>query len=159
MSSRAWAGIVAFLVAENQNLSPSDVRYILEATARQDQATGDLPAEGDVEWGHGKVNAHQAVLAALNWVSNVGLPFFPGPEDGAELLAYPNPTQDRIWVSGVQDLTGTWALVDMQGHVCDTGQAAPWFDVNLTGLPAGVYVLKTTEPDGKVRVVRVAKRP
>ena len=113
----------------------------------------------DLVWGYGKVTASQAVLASLSWVSNVGAPFFPAPEDGAELLVYPNPTQDRIWVAGIQDVTGTWALVNMQGHVCSTGQATSWFDVNLTGLPAGVYVLRTTEPNGTTRVARVAKRP
>ncbi|MGB1480039.1 MAG: S8 family peptidase [Flavobacteriales bacterium] len=159
MSSPATAGVVALMLEANPTLTPGDVRAILELTSREDDDTGTLPDEGDLVWGHGKVTASQAVLASLSWVSNVGLPFFPAPEDGAELLVYPNPTQDRVWVAGVQDVTGTWALLDMQGHVCGTGQATPWFDVDLTGLPAGVYVLRTTEPDGTVRAARVAKRP
>jgi hypothetical protein len=159
MSSPATAGVVALMLEANPTLTPGDVRAILELTAREDDDTGTLPVEGDLVWGHGKVTASQAVLTSLSWVSNVGLPFFPAPEDGAELLVYPNPTQDRVWVAGIQDVTGTWVLVDMQGHVCGTGRATPWFDVDLTGLPAGVYVLRTTEPDGTVRAARVAKRP
>ncbi len=159
MSSPATAGVVALMLEANPTLTPGDVRAILEQTAREDDDTGTLPVEGDLVWGHGKVTASQAVLASIGWVSNVGLPYFPASEEGQDLLVYPNPTQDRVWVAGIQDVTGTWALVDMQGHVCGTGQATPWFDVDLTGLPAGVYVLKTTEPDGTVRAARVAKRP
>lgn len=159
MSSPATAGVVALMLEANPTLSPNDVRAILELTAREDDDTGVLPSEGDLVWGHGKVTASQAVLAALGWVSNVGLPYFPAPEDGQELLAYPNPTRDRLWVAGLSSTTGTWTLLDSRGHACRKGVATPWFEVSLEGLPRGMYVLQTSEPDGTTRTIRVVKQP
>jgi hypothetical protein len=60
------------MLEANPELTPADIRSILESTAREDEDTGTLPTEGDHVWGHGKVNAAQAVLAALTWDSNMG---------------------------------------------------------------------------------------
>jgi len=159
MSSPATAGVVALMLEANPTLTPGDVRAILEQTAREDDDTGTLPTEGDLVWGHGKVTASQAVLASIGWVSNVGLPYFPAPEEGQDLLAYPNPAQDRIWVAGTQSMNGTWTLFDSRGHACRQGTTTPWFEVSLDGLPEGIYVLRTTEPNGTTRAVRVVKQP
>ena len=158
MSSPATAGVVALMLEANPNLTPGDVRTILEWTAREDNDTGSLPVEGDLVWGHGKVTASQAVMTSLGWVSNVGLPYVPAPEDGQELLVYPNPVTDVMWVAGMTTLQGTWTLLDTQGQVVRSGAATPWFKVSVEGLPEGLYVLQTTGADGGVRTARIVKR-
>ena len=158
MSSPATAGVVALMLEANPNLTPGDVRTILEWTAREDNDTGSLPVEGDLVWGHGKVTASQAVMTSLGWVSNVGLPYVPAPEDGQELLVYPNPVTDVMWVAGMTTLQGTWTLLDTQGQVVRSGAATPWFKVSVEGLPEGLYVLQTTGTDGDVRTARIVKR-
>ena len=159
MSSPATAGVVALMLEANPNLTPGDVRTILEWTAREDNDTGSLPVEGDLVWGHGKVTASQAVMTSLGWVSNVGLPYVPAPEDGQELLVYPNPVTDVMWVAGMTTLQGTWTLLDTQGQMVRSGAATPWFKVSVEGLPEGLYVLQTTGTDGDVRTARIVKRP
>jgi len=159
MSSPATAGVVALMLEANPNLTPGDVRTILEWTAREDNDTGSLPVEGDLVWGHGKVTASQAVMTSLGWVSNVGLPYVPAPEDGQELLVYPNPVTDVMWVAGMTTLQGTWTLLDTQGQMVRSGAATPWFEVSVEGLPEGLYVLQTTGTDGDVRTARIVKRP
>ena len=158
MSSPATAGVVALMLEANPNLTPGDVRTILEWTAREDNDTGSLPVEGDLVWGHGKVTASQAVMTSLGWVSNVGLPYVPAPEDGQELLVYPNPVTDVMWVAGMTTLQGTWTLLDTQGQMVRYGAATPWFKVSVEGLPEGLYVLQTTGTDGDVRTARIVKR-
>ena len=158
MSSPATAGVVALMLEANPNLTPGDVRTILEWTAREDNDTGSLPVEGDLVWGHGKVTASQAVMTSLGWVSNVGLPYVPAPEDGQELLVYPNPVTDVMWVAGMTTLQGTWTLLDTQGQMVRSGAATPWFKVSVEGLPEGLYVLQTTGTDGDVRTARIVKR-
>ena len=158
MSSPATAGVVALMLEANPNLTPGDVRTILEWTAREDNDTGSLPVEGDLVWGHGKVTASQAVMTSLGWVSNVGLPYVPAPEDGQELLVYPNPVTDVMWVAGMTTLQGTWTLLDTQGQMVRSGAATPWFKVSVEGLPEGLYVLQTTGTEGDVRTARIVKR-
>ena len=158
MSSPATAGVVALMLEANPNLTPGDVRTILEWTAREDNDTGSLSVEGDLVWGHGKVTASQAVMTSLGWVSNVGLPFVPAPADGQELLVYPNPVTDVMWVAGMTTLQGTWTLLDTQGQMVRSGAATPWFKVSVEGLPEGLYVLQTTGADGDVRTARIVKR-
>ena len=158
MSSPATAGVVALMLEANPNLTPGDVRTILEWTAREDNDTGSLPVEGDLVWGHGKVTASQAVMTSLGWVSNVGLPYVPAPEDGQELLVYPNPVTDVMWVAGMTTLQGTWTLLDTQGQMVRSGAATPWFKVSVEGLPEGLYVLQTKGADGDVRTARIVKR-
>ena len=158
MSSPATAGVVALMLEANPNLTPGDVRTILEWTAREDNDTGSLPVEGDLVWGYGKVTASRAVMTSLGWVSNVGLPYVPAPEDGQELLVYPNPVTDVMWVAGMTTLQGTWTLLDTQGQMVRSGAATPWFKVSVEGLPEGLYVLQTTGTDGDVRTARIVKR-
>ena len=158
MSSPATAGVVALMLEANPNLTPGEVQTILEWTAREDNDTGSLPVEGDLVWGHGKVTASQAVMTSLGWVSNVGLPYVPAPEDGQELLVYPNPVTDVMWIAGMTTLQGTWTLLDTQGQMVRSGAATPWFKVSVEGLPEGLYVLQTKGADGDVRTARIVKR-
>lgn len=53
------SGVAALVLSTNTNLTSAQVQSILETTA------DDMGSNGfDVEFGHGRVNAHQAVLAA-----------------------------------------------------------------------------------------------
>ena len=54
MSSPATAGVVALMLEANPNLTPADVRAILELTAREDDDTGTLPDEETSFGGTGK---------------------------------------------------------------------------------------------------------
>ncbi|MDH3552335.1 MAG: S8 family serine peptidase, partial [Gammaproteobacteria bacterium] len=71
------AGIAALMLSENANLTPAQIREILEKTAdRIDEASGNYttsprwgaPYKHSPMYGHGRVNAHSAV----NWVRNNG---------------------------------------------------------------------------------------
>ena len=89
----------------------------------------------------------------------MGLPYFPAPEEGQDLLAYPNPAQDHVWLAGVQSMTATWTLYDAQGNACLHGEATPWFRVRLDGLKPGMYVISTREQDGTIRSAKIIKQP
>ena len=55
-------GIVALMLQANPELDQIQIRDILRNTARADEFTGEVP---NVTWGYGKVDAYEAVKAAL----------------------------------------------------------------------------------------------
>lgn len=157
MSGPAAAGVVALMLEANPNLQPQDVLQILESTARTDDQTGPIEATGDIVWGHGKVNAMQAVWASLNWVSGVGLAE-DRTSDDAQWLVYPNPTTDAIWVRPHDNVHWKWQVLDAYGRLCLQGRNAGCFGINLDGLPSGHYVLRASNGRGDVRCTPMIKQ-
>ncbi|MBM3918288.1 MAG: T9SS type A sorting domain-containing protein [Sphingomonadales bacterium] len=80
------------------------------------------------------------------------------------LTAYPNPTQDGIWIrSASTPLVGktevsTAHILDVQGRpvvdfeVMDASSQAQWVDLSF--LPGGVYLLQVEGMSGSMRIVR-----
>jgi hypothetical protein len=86
------------------------------------------------------------------------------PQDGeTRLNVYPNPTDDLLFVelsgAGIQSA----ALFDLQGRVvtnagvCDTPQRGT-ATMNLRSIPAGVYLLRVTDTDGKEYHQKIVKK-
>ena len=72
------------------------------------------------------------------------------------LLVYPNPAGEQVFIStrealryGLYDLSGRKVLA---GNL-EVGETA----VSLTGLPTGLYLLRTVNENGQVQVVKVVK--
>ncbi|MDX1812237.1 MAG: S8 family serine peptidase [Gammaproteobacteria bacterium] len=66
-SAPLTAGVLALIKSANPNLSPDEVENILESTAK------DLGAPGwDTSYGHGRVDAYQAVLTAMGTTGSGG---------------------------------------------------------------------------------------
>ena len=86
------------------------------------------------------------------------------PQDGeTRLNVYPNPTDDLLFVelsgAGIQSA----ALFDLQGRVvtnagvCDTPQRGT-ATMNLRSIPAGVYVLRVTDTEGREYHQKIVKK-
>ena len=143
MSSPAASGVVALMLEANPELSPADIRTILEWTAREDDYTGALSEEGDHVWGHGKVTATRAVAAAIDWVS--GLTELPDQQ--SHISVYPNPASHYVWVTTLDAQPGRWTLYNTQGQSVRKGALTPWFNIALDGLPDGMFML-SVETEG-----------
>ncbi|MGM9712592.1 MAG: S8 family peptidase [Prevotella sp.] len=65
MASPFVAGIVATWLQANPGLTPETLKEIIAATSRRDTFTGDLTAEGDNEWGHGKIDAYEGLVRCI----------------------------------------------------------------------------------------------
>ena len=117
MSSPAAAGVIALMLEANPELTPSDVRSILEYTSRQDNYTGELPSEDEFVWGHGKVTASQALLASLTWDSNLSMPVI----DENDVFIYPNPAGEHLWFYGLENGNSKWEIYDLHGRICLSG--------------------------------------
>lgn len=135
MSSPVVAGVVTLIWEANPYLAPWQIKDIIIKTAREDIKTGDLPSEGDYFWGHGKINAYQAVLMALNTVGVNEL------KTEFNWTLYPNPTQNVIHFKGLNsNEIQNIKIIDLNGKVC--GNYTFSESIDITFLPKGIYILR-----------------
>jgi len=142
MSSPVVTGVVALILDANPTLSPAQVKDIIIQTAREDNHTGVLPPEGDVNWGHGKINAYLAVQLALGVVGTVEV------EQELDWSIYPNPADEFISLKGIDEtLTGSIKLIDMNGKVIlETGSTE---NISISNVKSGMYFVRIVQ-NGKV---------
>ncbi len=153
MSSPATAGVVALMLEANHELTSNDIRSILEYTARVDDNTGFLPNEEEQVWGHGKVTATHAVIAALTWDSDLGISYL----DDSRHMIYPNPTNDKIWFSELSNGITVWEIYDIHGRMIESGRKLNLDFIDVTRLQSGLYLLNK-RTDGKMKKFRFIKR-
>lgn len=154
MSGPAVAGIAALMLEANPSLTPFEVRQTLKATAREDNHTGEIPEGGSPVWGWGKVNAIQAVMAALGIQSAPELP----PSAHADIQVWPNPIQDEIRVSvGRAGSTCHWMALDLTGRCMASGHGPSPLRIDASDLPAGALLLKVELAGGWVKTFRMVK--
>ena len=137
MSSPATTGVVALMLEANPELTPADIRSILESTAREDEDTGILPAAGDDVWGHGKVTASQAVLASLTWDSSLGTPDLAVEQP----TVYPNPAREQLWFYGLSG-ESTWEVFDIHGRLCQSGHTLHLTSIDVSELKPSLYIIQ-----------------
>lgn len=134
MSAPAVTGVAALVWEVNPYLSPLQVKDILIQTARQDNFTGAIPAEGDVQWGYGKVDAMEAVRAAINFV---------GIQENVvtyvDWEVFPNPANTTITVQGLENIQAV-QLYDLTGKRIDLSPDKTTWTVE--GYATGVYLFR-----------------
>ena len=122
------SGVAALVLSVNGNLTSAQVQSILETTA------DDMGSSGfDVEFGHGRVNAHQAVVAAGGSGGGGG-----GGGGGGT----PSCVGSAVTLTLVTDNYGpetSWTLTNSSGATVQSGSN---YNSNQT------YTLNWTLPDG-----------
>lgn len=139
MSSPVVAGISALIWEANPYLSPRQIKQIIEETAREDVRTGVLPEGGNTLWGHGKVNALDAIRSATGVVGTESYEL-----DNHKWSVYPNPTSSVLSVKGFDRLQDV-KLIDLMGKVVDLDATKDIWDVG--GMARGVYVFRVVVED------------
>ncbi|MCO5260042.1 MAG: S8 family peptidase [Crocinitomicaceae bacterium] len=135
MASPVVAGICALIWEANPYLSPRQVKNIIIQTARLDQHTGQIPAEGDVKWGHGKIDALAAVKLALTVVGVDELSM----ENQNDWQVYPNPANSFIKVNGLTAIQQA-QLIDINGKQIDLDtHLNEW---NISNQTPGIYLFR-----------------
>lgn len=141
MSSPFTAGVAALLLQANPTLTPEELKRCLIFTATHDEFT---EASGMTRFGHGKVNAYQAILAALY---HSGTQEFESSSN--QFTVFPNPASDVIFIStpnstGKAEVT----LYDLNGRLLQRNslhQGVTQLDLN--NCPNGCYILRITNGD------------
>lgn len=140
MASPFVAGVVALMLEANPYLSPSQIKNILRQTAFHDEYT---EASNPLIVGAGKVDAYQAVLAALN---TTGIDTQHSVSE-TRCRVYPNPVASNAYVVIEGDAWQMNAqLFDMSGKMIMEQQVYQGVnDFNLSNLPSGCYFLRIND--------------
>ncbi len=153
-SAPATSGIVALLLQAKPTLGPKEVNNMLAATAIVDSQTGIIPAGGNNNWGHGKINAYGAMKSFFN---NTGIynytgekldcELFPNPNNGFFNLRYDSEKSQELQVH-VYNTLG--ALIQTSNWKTYSGSNV--LPVDLSAQANGVYLLKVSSPQGFVSI-------
>ncbi|MBR4136496.1 MAG: S8 family peptidase [Bacteroidales bacterium] len=137
MSGPFVAGVCALILQANPYLSPAQVMDIVGQTAYQDSFT---ESAGELRFGHGKVDAHAAVLLALN---TVGVEQHTAPEAG-EYTVYPNPATGEAYVTANTNESAVPCVVyDLSGRAVLQQTITPGVTrLDIAHLTPGCYILR-----------------
>jgi hypothetical protein len=126
------AGVIALMLEVNPELTPGEIKTILQETAREDSFTGATPNN---EWGYGKLDALAAVLEAS------GMSGTQTDMPSTQLKVYPNPAKNQVMLNVAGD---TWSvsLFSLHGKVVREYGVLRTQELDLTGLPSGVYLVR-----------------
>ena len=147
MSCPFVAGVAALVLQVNPYLSAAQVKDILLETAYNDQFTEQA---GVLRFGHGKVNAYQAVLRSL---TTVGVDDYVVTKEPL-FTVFPNPASNQCFVTANTESDNTLCqLMDMTGRVVLQTILTPGVNtLNVQHLTPGCYVMRIT--DGKKVVTK-----
>jgi minor extracellular serine protease Vpr len=142
MASPVVTGAVVLMLQANPSLNHEQVVKILRNTAISDAFTGQVPNNN---YGWGKLNAEEAVVAALKIVSTRYLSV-----NDEKLIAWPNPANSYSGISlkksngkplkdvEIMDLSGRQVIAIQNPENSDI------LKIDLSTLRSGVYFLKSS---------------
>lgn len=149
-SAPITSGIVALLLQAAPTSSVAAIKDAVYSTAIVDNHTGTIPAAGTNIWGHGKINAYQALRRIIKQTGiyettgeKLDVVLYPNPNTGSFSLDYWAQKQATLQVQ-ILDVTGrvlfqtNWKTQPGQNlHTWHTG-----------GLSPGNYIVKLISTNG-----------
>jgi subtilisin family serine protease len=136
MSAPMLTGIVALMLEAEPEISPAEIKAVLQQTARTDAQTGVIPAGGSTRWGSGKVNAYRAIVEMLGLVSIEEAPA------AGDLLVWPVPANEGFRVMPRSPgAPFTLTVRDMSGRIVEERSMASQsiVQVDIQGWSSGLY--------------------
>lgn len=136
------AGVGALILSVNPNLFAEDVRTIINETA--DRVPGytydstSVYGTWNAEMGHGRVNAHKAVLLAQTFIPS-------GLKESSEMPVqlYPNPTNGMIHFASDNSIIQA-EVMDLFGRRLIVKDAYNIHRIDVSGLESGEYLIRLT---------------
>lgn len=144
MSGPMVAGTVALLLELNPNLSPEELKYILQTSTKQDNFTKFYDRNfPNNTWGTGKLDAKSAVIKTYNLLTSV-----EGYTNNSNVTIYPNPFIDEIFIKFNNEKYYKYEIYDITGKIMLNGEMNIDYNsdkstfINLSNLNKGNYLLK-----------------
>ncbi len=139
-------GIIALMLEVNPDLTPSEIKELLQQSCIADSFTGAVPNN---TWGYGKLDALLAIQNTVNF-TDVQEPDLPA----SSVRAFPNPFRENLQIRGEESAL-TFRQVEVYNQLGQavwrsTVDGSPTIDLPLGFLPAGMYSLILHTEEGRV---------
>jgi len=129
-------GVIALMLEVNPELTPAEIKSLLQETARTDSFTGMTPNN---EWGYGKLDA-LAVIEATQLTVDAEEPF----AESLSVKLNPNPTQHtlQVLIPSLSEQAIPVKVFSLTGQVMFNTVINNGDQIDLSELSAGVYFLQ-----------------
>ncbi|WP_321435866.1 S8 family peptidase [uncultured Bacteroides sp.] len=147
MSTPYVTGVLATWLQANPELTPTEVKSILQKTAINDSYTGNILSNGNNTWGYGKIDAYNGILEIIKQSTSIeDMPVQPQP-----ILMYTTPDNQQLlkFLFTQGDTNVQINLFNVNGQKLQsrkiTGITSKQEEtVDLGNLPKGLYLIKIT---------------
>ena len=143
MATPCVTGTIALMLSKDHELTPAQIDEILERTAVP------LSAHKSNDFGSGRIDA----LAAVNAVGDD----FIDETAAEDIMVYPNPANDIIYVETFPETSqiSDFQIVNILGETVLSGPiTSESMQIDVSNLPAGLYLLKIADKSVKIVVER-----
>jgi len=142
MATPMVTGILALWLEAKNDLTPADIRTILQQTSISDSYTGTIPITGSNTWGFGKIDALNGIISCLKIAELQKI-----QSSNENYFIYPNPVIGSLTILfGKRDSNIVVTLYSTNGQKVFTKQIgdvsiAQEININLPDISAGVYIV------------------
>jgi subtilisin family serine protease len=156
MAAPMVTGIIALMLQANPLLGPERVKEIIQQNAVNDSYTGLIGPEGNNNWGRGKVDALKSVEAAYKVLG------MEEERHSSDIAAYPNPSSGIIYLAkkGTNGTNAEIIVRNMIGrtvfHQTNTQTGSEPYRIDLSALPAGMYIITVKENIHPQRHIKIS---
>jgi minor extracellular serine protease Vpr len=129
-------GVIALMLEADPELTPQEIKTILQETAREDSFTGSTP---NTQWGYGKLDALAAIEEVVPMVDTRDI-----QEDRSGLSLRPNPAGDYVEIitPGMLPSGAQVELYASNGIMVKEFFLENQKIISLEELPKGIYLLR-----------------
>lgn len=146
MSGPMVTGIVSLILEARPDITPDQVKEVLQTTAYQDTYTGVLSGGSHNRWGWGKADAYNAIQASFAVeVEEI--------QNNSDYLIYPNPAKDILTIKNADGKTFEYEIFTLDGRSMESSSTLH-DQIQLPILPSGIYLLRLTE-NNQVSVFKI----
>jgi len=140
-------GVIALMLEVNPNLTPEEIKTILQESSREDSFTGTVPNH---TWGYGKLDALQAIDDTF---ATLGVQ----DQSSSTLFLYPNPVQDKLSIVSEVPIVDV-QIRDALGRIIFTIQDQNDIkEVSTSSIMEGMYFITLTSENNSTKTIRFIK--
>lgn len=146
------AGLISLLLSVDSNLTITEIRTILEQSSEDQVGNSDDTSGWDQYYGHGRINAFQAL-------TNSSLSVFNFENTNKDLLVYPNPTTSGSNLKILNSINGenVITIYNMIGqNIYNTRNSTVnnSITIDLPELNIGTYILKINNKSKNISTIK-----